>query len=265
MKIRKFNSNGLERWRSFYRDLFMNIKVAAGGGKISPEHIKKGYSADFKKKYENLKNSDKSEKLSEELKLSGEFKIKKFNNSYELAVEVNKCLSSYKFFDIDVAEIWDWIAMMLFDQIFVPGKIKGASAWRYVTDKEDFASSFRHLIRGPCWAVNQYDKNAKIFTCTRPYKQNDFLEQSIKVSHIRENKTMGEVLMKLYYDFKADYSQEGTSKYPSNDKNKPGIFPRLRDKTYQFSRVKFLWSMSADEIIDMLPKEFDYYKKNITR
>ena len=78
MKIRKFNSDGLERWRSFYRDLFMNIRTIAGGGKISPPDIVKGYSANFKKKYENLKNSDKPYKLSEELDLSGEFKIKKF-------------------------------------------------------------------------------------------------------------------------------------------------------------------------------------------
>ena len=54
-------------------------------------------------------------------------------------------------------------------------------------------------------------------------------------------------------------------KYPSNDQNRAGIFPRLRDKTYQFSRVKFLWGMSADEILDMLPHEFNYYKKNITK
>ena len=77
MKIRKFNSEGLERWRSFYRDLFMNIKSIAGG-KISPQHIIDGYSKDFKKKYENLKKADKPENLSEELKLSGELKIKIF-------------------------------------------------------------------------------------------------------------------------------------------------------------------------------------------
>lgn len=262
MKIRKFNSNGIEKWRSFYRDLFMNIKTIAGG-KISPQHIKEGYSTVYKKKYENLIKLDSLENLSEELELSTDFKIKKFKNSYELAAEINKCLSKYKFYDIDVAEVWDWIAMTIFDQIFVPGKIKGATPWRYVTDKLDFASSFRHLIRGPCWAVNQYKENAKIFTCTFPYQQNDFLEQSIKISHIRENKAMGEVLMRLYYDFKKDYSMEGTSKY-GVDKNKPGIFPRFRDKTYQFSRVKFLWGMKADEIIEMLPNEFNKYKKNIT-
>ena len=264
MKIRKFNSEGLEMWRSFYRDLFMNIKSMTKG-KISPQHIKDGYSKIYKEKYESLLRADELKNFSEELDLSEEFSIKKFKNSYELAVEVNRCLSKYKFYDVDKAEVWDWIAMMLFDQVFVPGKIRGASPWRYVTDKLDFASSFRHLVRGPCWAVNQYGENAKIFTCTKPYQQNDFLEQSIKISHIRENKAMAEVMMKLYYDFKADYSMEGTSKYSQNDSNKPGIFPRLRDKTYQFSMVKFLWGMSADEIIEMLPKEFNNYKKNITR
>ena len=46
---------------------------------------------------------------------------------------------------------------------------------------------------------------------------------------------------------------------------KPGIFPRLRNKLSQFNKVKYLWGMTADEIIKMLPKEFNPYKKNITK
>ena len=30
-------------------------------------------------------------------------------------------------------------------------------------------------------------------------------------------------MMKLYYDYKSDYSLEGTSKYPSNDQNRQNI------------------------------------------
>ena len=262
MKIRKFNSEGLERWKNFYNELFFEIKRISEG-KITAKDILKGYSADFKKKYEMLKNSDKHENLSSELKLGKEFKVKKFKNSYELGVAINKCLSDYKFFEIDEPGVWDWISMTLFDLIFVPGKIKGERQYRYVQDNE-FESSFRHLIRGPCWAVNQFGENAKIFTCTLTYEQNDFLEQFIKISHMREHKSMAEVCMKLYYDFQSDYSRPGTSKAPQNNPNKPGIFPLLRDKTYQFNRVKFLWGMSAVEIIKMLPKEFNEYKKNIT-
>ena len=32
----------------------------------------------------------------------------------------------------------------------------------------------------------------------------------------------------------------------------------------QYSKVKFLWEMNADEIIKMLPKEFDKYRENLT-
>ena len=48
----KFNSNGIEKWRSFYRDLFMNIKTIAGG-KIFHTILKKVIHQ-FIKKYENL-------------------------------------------------------------------------------------------------------------------------------------------------------------------------------------------------------------------
>ena len=50
----------------------------------------------------------------------------KIDNSYELAKSINIALSEYNFYEIDRSEIWDWIAMILFDQIFVPGKIRGA-------------------------------------------------------------------------------------------------------------------------------------------
>ena len=54
MKIRKFNSEGLERWKNFYNELFFEIKRISEG-KITAKDILKGYSADFKKKYEMLK------------------------------------------------------------------------------------------------------------------------------------------------------------------------------------------------------------------
>ena len=65
------------------------------------------------------------------------------------------------FYEIDRSEIWDWIAMILFDQIFVPGKIRG-DPYRYVVNINDFFTSFRHLIRGPCWAENHLNSTKKI-------------------------------------------------------------------------------------------------------
>ena len=262
MKIRKFNSEGHNKWVEFYNELFVEIKRISKGSKISPEDIKKGYNKHFKEKYELIKNSND---FSEELANSKDFKVKNFDNSYELAKSINIALSEYNFYEIDRSEIWDWIAMILFDQIFVPGKIRGASPYRYVVNINDFFTSFRHLIRGPCWAENQFKENSKIFTHTKPYQQNDWLEQFIKVSFLREMKVMGQVCSELYFDYKKNEAIQGTSKAPGNDPDKPGIFPRLRNKLSQFNKVKYLWGMTADEIIKMLPKEFNPYKKNITK
>jgi len=259
MKIRKFNDEGHAAWKSFYNEVFLKIKEVANGSKISTGDIQNGYTDDLKKKYINLKNS---KNLSEELVDSKDFEIKSFKNSYELGLSINKCLSSYEFIKIDKNEIWDWLSMILFDQIFVPGKIRGCAIYRYVA-QDDFFSSFRHLIRGPCYSINKYGKNAKIFTYTKTFRQNDWLEQYIKVTAFREMKVLAEVCMELYYDFKKDEAIAGTSK--SSDSDKPGIFPRLRNKVSQFNKVKFIWGMNADEIINMLPKEFNKYKNNITK
>lgn len=76
MKIRKFNSEGHNKWIEFYNELFIEIKKISKGSKISPEDIKNGYSTVFKEKYELIKNS---EEYSEELTNSKDFKVTNFN------------------------------------------------------------------------------------------------------------------------------------------------------------------------------------------
>tara|TARA_B110000046_G_C12969055_1_gene388110 strand:+ start:727 stop:1506 length:780 start_codon:yes stop_codon:yes gene_type:complete len=259
MKIRKFNAEGHAAWKSFYNEVFLEIKKEAKGSKITTEDIKNGYNNDLKKKYLNLKNS---KNFSEELDESKDFEIKNFKNSYELGLAINKSLSNYEFYKIDTSKVWDWLSMILFEQIFVPGKIRGCAVYRYVK-QDDFFSSFRHLIRGPCWAINQYGVNAKIFTYTQTFRQNDWLEQYIKVTAFREMKVLAEVCMELYYDYKNDEAIPGTSK--SSEPDKAGIFPRLRNKISQFNKVKFIWGMDSKAIINMLPNEFNKFKNNITK
>ena len=58
----------------------------------------------------------------------------------------------------------------------------------------------------------------------------------------------------MYFDKKNDKYKSGTSK------GKPGGLFRLRDKINQYFRVYDLWHMNAQEIIDLLPKEFNQYK-----
>ena len=50
VKIRKFNTEGHAAWKSFYNEVFLEIKKEAKGSKITTEDIKKGYNKRFRKK-----------------------------------------------------------------------------------------------------------------------------------------------------------------------------------------------------------------------
>ena len=139
MKIRKFNQEGHQKWRDYYSDVFTNIKSIAKG-RISPKDIIKGYDKNLQKRYQILKSD--SDNFSEELEKSKDFKIIKFKNSFELAKSLHESLDAYDFKEIDIAEVYDWIAMILFEQIFVPGKIQGCDINRYVCNR-DFFYSFK--------------------------------------------------------------------------------------------------------------------------
>ena len=252
IKIRRFTDEGLERWKQLYNDIFLSIDNNVANRRSPGDAIEKGYNSDLKKKVKYLQDEVD---LSNEMKDSLEFDFsKKFNNSFELAFEINNSLKNYEYSDISADKnLWDWLSLHLFDQIFVPSEIKGYRSYRYILDL-DWENSMRHLIRGPWWVVNRYGENAKIFTYTKPYQQCDFMEQFVKVSHLREMSVAPEVCMKLYYD------QEEKSAVPGTSKGKPGGFHRFRDKISQLNKVKYLWDMSADEIISLLPKEFNKFK-----
>ncbi len=254
MKVRKFTDEGHDKWSELYSDIFMSIDSIVTNRRSAKKEIVKGYNQSLKKRVEMLKNDHD---LSAILEGAKEFEMKKFINSFDLALTVDKSLASLDYHEImNDTKIWDWFSLQLFDQIFVPGEIQGYAKYRYVLDL-DFFYGMRHLIRGPWWAVNQYGENAKIFTYTKPYIQNDWLEQFIKISSLREMKVMPEVCMKMYYDHDKDEAIPGTGKGI-----KPGIFPRLRDKISQFNKIKFIWGMKADQIIKILPREFNKYKSS---
>ena len=48
MKIRKFNTEGHAAWKSFYNEVFLEIKKEAKGSKITTEDIKNGYNNNLK-------------------------------------------------------------------------------------------------------------------------------------------------------------------------------------------------------------------------
>lgn len=254
IKIRRFTAEGRKKWLSLYNEIFISIDSKVLNRRAPKEGIKKGFTSSLKKKVDFLKNDFE---FTEEVSKAKDLEIKKFKNSYELAKAIHYSLKECEYSDIYEDEcLWDWLALQLWDQIFVPGEMYGYMPYRYtlVLSRED---QFRHLIRGPWYALYHYGENSKIFTYTKTYQQNDFLEQYIKVTHMREMQNIPEVCMKLYYDTETERALPGVTK------GKKGGFPRLRDKIGQFNKVKYLWEMKSEQIINMLPKEFNKYKQRV--
>ena len=108
------------------------------------------------------------------------------------------------------------------------------------------------------WVVG-VGESGKIFTYTLAYQQNDALEQFIKVNHMREMVVVPNIAMKLYFNEKENRAIPGVFKVQK--KIKPGSFARLKDKISHFNKVMNLWEMKSDEIIKILPPEFDQFKK----
>ena len=251
MKIRRFTNEGRKEWSKLYKEIFISIDKMTPNRRSAKEGIVQGYNKDLQKKVEFLK---KDSSFSEEIPKAGNLEIKDYKNSYDLGCAIDAALKDIPYKDLfNDLNLWDCLSLNLFDKIFVPGKIKGFMPYRYVVDI-DRNNSMRHLIRGPWWAVNRYGENAKIFTYTEVYQQNDFFEQFVKINSLRELKVIAEVCMRLYYDRENDRHIPGTSK------GTKGGFPRLRDKIAHYNKIKFLWKMNTDEIIEMLPSEFDKYK-----
>ena len=251
MKIKRFTNEGRKEWIKLYREIFISIDKQTPNRRSAKEGIEKGYNKNLQKKIELLK---KDNTLSTPVDGAQDLALKDYKNSYELGSALDTSLKNISYKDLfDDLNLWDCLSLNLFDKIFVPGKIKGFIPYRYVVDV-DRNNSMRHLVRGPWWAVNRYGENAKIFTYTEVYQQNDFFEQFVKVNSLRELKVIAEVCMRLYFD------KENNRSIPGTSKGTRGGFARLRDKISHYNKIKFLWNMNTNEIIDMLPSEFDKYK-----
>jgi|TARA_B100001093_G_scaffold361424_1_gene346144 hypothetical protein len=251
MKIKRFTNEGRKEWIKLYREIFISIDKQTPNRRSAKEGIEKGYNKNLQKKIELLK---KDNTLSTPVDGAQDLDLKDYKNSYELGSALDTSLKNISYKDLfDDLNLWDCLSLNLFDKIFVPGKIKGFMPYRYVVDV-DRNNSMRHLVRGPWWAVNRYGENAKIFTYTEVYQQNDFFEQFVKVNSLRELKVIAEVCMRLYFD------KENNRSIPGTSKGTRGGFARLRDKISHYNKIKFLWNMNTNEIIDMLPSEFDKYK-----
>jgi hypothetical protein len=180
------------------------------------------------------------------------------NRNFASRLEAAEYLTT-KFGDIrDVhynSRLWTWLTLFYFDQVCPPNKIgnrkvkeearyiPGSGSWRY----------YRHLLAGPFRIYQLHGQQSKLFLKGPLDELPDFTEQLSSRLGLITNRAIVETATDLYFDSQNDRPKRGAA----STKSKPGTLRRFVDLMRQLDLTYDLYSMDHNELLKLLPKEFD--------
>jgi|MDSW01.1.fsa_nt_gb hypothetical protein len=252
MHLRKFNELGYDEFTKIYSDIYNSV-------------IKKGWEKGFNKNHrDELKTLLDDDKCSELIDENISLDKTTFNTAYEFGDYLEK-----KFKGIDQLAIeqdkyfWDWLALYYFE-ILIPKTGKFASKHRYFLS-DDWQTRNRHLVRTPWYLKVIYGEYSKLLSSVPTNQGGDWREQFISHRECEKFTLACEIAYKLYYDEERSKPLEGYSKRWVNRKGikteVSASLGRLISQLKQYSQVYNINSMSADDFISLLGKEFDNLKE----
>jgi hypothetical protein len=157
--------------------------------------------------------------------------------------------------------LWTWLSALYFRQLVEPKKEHGKfnlwSSPRYVFLNET-RRFYRHLLFTPFWICRtEGEVVAKFFVSVAPYTGGDTVEQLYsRAKFFVQIPSLVEAAIDLYVDPKTNKLKSGI-----NSKNKPGGAIRLAMNIPQQLEMTYdLSSMTKDEILEILPDEFDAWR-----
>ncbi len=237
MRLRRFNKIGIRKFAILLESLRQGESV--------------GTPLDF------LNTSEYSEGISQ----STEFEVQSFDSRLELASFVDNLLTDVGIGD-DMTDIglWSWLGAAFLD-VTCPtdsaGIRKPGKDYRHIPSN-DWKDFYRHLIRGPVRIFRLFKDNpspASIVLCQNPQSPGDFVEQLASRQERITNPAIIETANTLYFDNKTGKPKRGAS----STWRKPGTLRRYGDLLDQLDLTHDLYSMSADELTELLPDEFSVY------
>jgi hypothetical protein len=156
--------------------------------------------------------------------------------------------------------LWTWLAAFYFDSV-CPVKEDGT---RSVGSEERYILIpgrviYRHLLAGPVQIFDSYGNTSQILLSGDTAVMGDYIEQLAGRIYITSSKGNVQAVDLLYWDSEKKQPIQG-----STSRKKPGNIRRFADIINQFRLTYDLTLMDGFEIVELLPKEFDKYRQNIT-
>lgn len=187
----------------------------------------------------------------------------KFKTRWDVAKYLNSLITSSGIIDVE-RDIPFWVALTAFYfDVLCPidkaGQRKVLKRARYIPETKNWRRYYRHLLLSPYLVYRTHLDNperAMALLCKAPHVFTDVDEQILAYQELVTNKAVVELTTKLYYNPKTK-----NLKYGAQSKG-PGSPRRLATVLDQFSLTWDLYAASMDEILNLLPNEFEKFAKS---
>lgn len=231
--VRKLTEDGIDRFSEYLR------RLNAGERLDPPTHL--------------LHEEDTSEALAG----TAGIEPREFRSKGEAAVYLETCLGSLERHEVDNdVGLWTWLSLYFFDQVCPidgNGKRKPGEMVRHVLSKSA-QKYYRHLLAGPYRLRLLHGDCSRIFLHGELPVHGDFSEQLASRLQFISNRSLIQVIDRLYYEVSPE--GEGRPKRGALTRTRPGNVRRFISVLQQFELTYDMYAMSADQIQQLLPKEF---------
>lgn len=232
-KLRALNARGIEEFRGFL------------------QQIRQG--AEFRANPAILYIDDYSPRLSRTI----EIEPRTFASKYDAARYLGEVLADLPGTAEDVG-LWSWLALFYFDQLSPvdgEGKRRPREDYHYIPSTESGWHRDRHLLAGPYKLYRDHHERARLLLHPPVHQHGAFIYDLAFRRDLISNKGLIEVIDLLYWDARRNRPKRGAT-----TTSRPGNLRRLIAVVQQLDFNYDLYGMRAEEILALLPGEFDAWK-----
>lgn len=185
-----------------------------------------------------------------------------YERRYDLGCDLVDLLDDLKLAELQVdVGLWDWLSLCLIDQICPPdeaGRRKPNQLDRYLLQLDNHQTRYRHLVR-TAWSLVRVHGDASRFMLAGPlHVHGEAAEQLGARQDVITCRPLIVAIASLAWDVDRAILKRGFRG------SGPGSARRVPVGAKQFRLTYDLDSMQSEQILDLLPREFERFREPIS-
>jgi len=181
-----------------------------------------------------------------------------FESKLELAEYLHERFRGCSTQALAETHLWSWLAWLWFDML-APVTKKRTRVIRsdalYICTP-GYRTRYRHLVYGPFSVYCALGRDDSRLLLSGPvYRHGDFMEQVASRRYLMRGRGIIRLINRLYWDPGAGKPRRGALSY-----RKRGTLRRLIRVLEQFELTYNIYSMTEEQLLKLLPSEFDLWK-----